>query len=84
LIPIVISVAVISKGLEITGVIAKPIAHVLPVDMIGGFAVAQVLAIVLFLLVCFVAGLLAEPRSRAGSSTGSKPTCSQGFLPMRC
>jgi uncharacterized membrane protein len=60
LIPIVISVAVISKGLEITGVIAKSIAHVLPVDMIGGFAVAQVLAIVLLLLVCFVAGLLAR------------------------
>jgi hypothetical protein len=60
LIPIGISVAVISKGLEITGVIAKPIAHVLPVDMIGGFAVAQVLAIVLLLLVCFVAGLLAR------------------------
>jgi uncharacterized membrane protein len=60
LIPIVIFVAVIGKGLKITGVIATPIAHVLPVDMIGGFAVAQVLAIVLLLLICFLAGLLAR------------------------
>ena len=60
LIPIAILVAVIGKGLEITGAIGKPIAHLLPVDMIGGFAVAQVLAIVLLLLVCFLAGLLAR------------------------
>ena len=60
LVPIAILVAAIGKGLEITGALAKPLARVLPVDMIGGFAVAQVLAIVLLLLICFLAGLLAR------------------------
>ena len=60
LIPIAILVAVIGQGLKIAGVIAKPVAAVLPVNMIGGVAVAQVLAIVLLLLVCFGAGLLAR------------------------
>jgi uncharacterized membrane protein len=60
LVPIAIFVAVVGKGLEITGVIAEPIAHFLPVNMIGGLAVAQVLAIVLLLLVCLLAGLLAR------------------------
>jgi hypothetical protein len=36
LVPIAIFVAVIGKGLEITGAIAKPLARILPVDMIAG------------------------------------------------
>ncbi len=60
LVPIAIFVAVIGKGLEITGAIAKPIAHVLPVNLIGGLAVAQGLAILLLVLICFLAGLLAR------------------------
>jgi uncharacterized membrane protein len=60
LIPIAIFVAVIGKGLEITGAIAKPIAHGLPVNMIGGLAAAQGLAILLLVLICFLAGLLAR------------------------
>jgi len=42
---------------------AKAIAHVLPINMIGGFAVAQVRAIGLLLLVCFLAGQLARAAS---------------------
>ena len=60
LVPVAIFVVVIGKGLELTGVIAKPIAHVLPLDLIGGFAVSQLLAVALLLLVCFLAGLLAR------------------------
>ena len=60
LIPVAILVAVIGQGLKIAGAIAKPVAAVLPVDMIGGVAVAHVLAIVLLLLICFLAGLLAR------------------------
>jgi uncharacterized membrane protein len=60
LLPIAIFVAVIGKGLEATGAIARPLAGALPVNMIGGVAVAHVLAIVLLLLVCFLAGLLAR------------------------
>jgi uncharacterized membrane protein len=60
LIPVAIFVAVIGQGLKIAGTIARPVADALPVDMIGGVAVAHVLAIVLLLLVCFMAGLLAR------------------------
>ena len=60
LIPIAIFIAVIGKGLEFTGAIARPVADALPVDMIGGVAVAHVLAILLLLLICFLAGLLAR------------------------
>jgi uncharacterized membrane protein len=51
---------VIGQGLKVAGVIAKPVAAVLPVSMIGGVAVAHVLAILLLLLICFGAGLLAR------------------------
>jgi uncharacterized membrane protein len=60
LIPIAIFVAVIGQGLKIADTAAKPVAAVLPVDMVGGVAVAEVLAIVLLLLICFMAGLLAR------------------------
>jgi uncharacterized membrane protein len=60
LIPIAIFVAVIGQGLKIADKAAKPVAAVLPVNMVGGVAVAEVLAIVLLLLICFLAGLLAR------------------------
>jgi uncharacterized membrane protein len=59
LIPIAIFVAV-KQGLKIAGVVAKPLADALPVDMIGGVAVAHALAIALLLLICFTAGLAAR------------------------
>jgi uncharacterized membrane protein len=60
LFPIAIFLAVIGEGLKITAAIVGPVAHALPVDMIGGIAVAHVLAILLLLLICFLAGLLAR------------------------
>lgn len=60
LLPIAIFVAVIGKGLEVTHAIVEPLAAALAVEMIGGIAVARALAIVLLLLLCFLAGLLAR------------------------
>jgi uncharacterized membrane protein len=60
LIPIAILIAVIGQGLKVTGALAEPVATALPVDLIGGVAVAHVLAIVLLLLICVLAGLLAR------------------------
>ena len=60
LIPVAILVAVIGRGLKISGAIANPVADVLPVDMIGGVAVAHVFPIVLLVVICFLAGLLAR------------------------
>ncbi len=60
LIPIVIFIAVIGKALEIAGAIATPLAAVLPVDSIGDLAVVHVLAVLIVVLICFLAGLTAR------------------------
>lgn len=65
LIPIIIFVAVIGKALQITNKLAIPIAGLLGVDKIAGIAVAELLAIGILVLVCFIAGLVAKaPRAK--------------------
>jgi uncharacterized membrane protein len=66
LIPIAIAVVVIAKVLGFLSIVAEPMADVLPTDTILGFGLAQVIAVVLLLAVCFVAGLVA--RSAIGKS----------------
>jgi len=60
LVPIVIFLAVIGKALELSNLIAGPLAERLFVESVGGFAVVQVLAVVILIAVCFVAGLAAR------------------------
>jgi uncharacterized membrane protein len=60
LIPIVVLVAVIGKALEVTNLIAAPIAASLSVERVDVFAVVQLIAIAILVLICFVAGLLAR------------------------
>lgn len=60
LVPVIFFIAVIGKALEITDEMATPLAAVLPVDSIGGLAVVRILAIVILVLICFVAGLAAS------------------------
>ena len=58
LIPVVVLVVVIAKAIGFMMVVAKPMADWLPVDTIGGVALANVIAGVALVLVCFLAGLL--------------------------
>jgi uncharacterized membrane protein len=60
LVPIVVLIMVIGKGLEITGKIAAPLAEVLPVDSVGDLAVVHVLTFAILVLICFLAGLAAR------------------------
>lgn len=60
LIPVVVLVVVIAKAIGFMMVVAKPMADWLPVDTIGGVALANVIAGVALVLVCFLAGLLAR------------------------
>jgi len=60
LVPIVIFIAVIGKALQITSKFAIPIAGLLGADKIVGVAVAELLAIALLVLICFIAGLAAK------------------------
>ena len=60
LIPVAILAAVIAQGLKIAGPVANPVAAVLPVNMVGGVAVAEVLAI-LFAAADLLHGRAARP-----------------------
>ena len=60
LVPIVVLVAVIGKALEVTGALAAPLAAGLPIQSVGAVAVSHLLALVILVLICFVAGLLAR------------------------
>lgn len=65
LVPIIIFIAVIGKALQITNKLAIPIAGLLGADKILGIAVAELLAIGILVLICFIAGLAAKtPRAK--------------------
>jgi len=63
LVPIVIFFVVIGKALLLTHNIAKPIAELLPFESFGGVAVAELLALAILVLVCFLAGLAARTQA---------------------
>ena len=60
LVPIIIFIAIIGKALQITSKLAVPIAGLLGADKIVGVAVAELLAIALLVMICFIAGLAAK------------------------
>ncbi len=59
LIPFVLLIIVLSKAHDIMLKIAQPLSEVIPLDKIGGVAVANILVVLLILLICLFAGLLA-------------------------
>lgn len=63
IVPIVIFVAIIGKALALANKIAMPLANLLAIDAIGGIAVAHLLALVILILICFIAGLAAKTSS---------------------
>jgi uncharacterized membrane protein len=60
LFPIVFVVAILGKALEVTNKLSAPLAGLLPIDSIGGLAVVKLLALVILVLICFLAGLAAR------------------------
>lgn len=60
LVPIVILVVVLAKAFEIMKALAAPLANTMPIDTVGGFAVANLITIAFIVLVCFFAGLAAR------------------------
>lgn len=60
LVPVVFLVMVILKAIDLMMLIARPLAKWLPLETIGGVALADIIAIVALLLICFVAGLFAR------------------------
>jgi uncharacterized membrane protein len=60
LVPVVVLIIVLAKAAGFMMMVAEPLAAWIPIDNIGGVAVANVFAIVSVLLVCFLAGLVAR------------------------
>jgi uncharacterized membrane protein len=60
LFPLVFIIAIIGKALEITNKLSVALAGLLPIDSIGGLAMVELLALVILVLICFLAGLAAK------------------------
>ena len=74
LIPFVIIVAIIGKALKIMMVIAEPFAKMLPFEAIAGVAIVNFVVVIVAVLICFIAGLLARstPGRRAFKTLDQK------------
>jgi uncharacterized membrane protein len=60
LVPVVFLGVMLSKAAGFMMVIAQPLAAWIPVETIGGIALANLIAIVAVILLCFLAGLVAR------------------------
>lgn len=69
LVPVVFLGMVIFKALNFMMLIAKPLANWLPIETLGGVALADIIAIFALLLICFLAGLIAR-HALAGAFIG--------------
>lgn len=69
LLPLVIMGIVLMKAAGFMMIIAEPMSGFLPVDSVGGVALANVIALLLVVLFCFLAGLIAR-HALAGKAVG--------------
>lgn len=60
LVPVIVILVVVIKAYELMLRVAHPIGRLFPIDSIGGVAIANLLALVAVLLVCFFAGVVAK------------------------
>jgi uncharacterized membrane protein len=60
LIPFVIIVAIIGKALKIMMIIAEPFAKMVPFEAVAGIAIVNFVVVIVVILICFIAGLLAR------------------------
>jgi uncharacterized membrane protein len=59
-VPIIIVAAVLGKAYELMIKVAKPLSAWIPLDAIGGVALANILAVLAILLCCLIAGIIAK------------------------
>lgn len=60
LVPLVIVAVVLGKAYALMLKVAKPLSAWIPLDAIGGVALANILAVLAILLCCLIAGILAK------------------------
>ena len=66
MIPVVIFIVVIGKALQLINRVAEPMAKLLPFETFGGMGIAQLIALGLLILTCFLAGLAARSATARG------------------
>jgi len=60
LVPVVVIVLVVGQAVDVMLLVAEPMAELIPIDYVGGIALANVLAGGGLLLLCFLAGLISR------------------------
>ena len=66
LVPLVFLIFIFGKAINFMMVIATPLADLLPVDTVGGVALANLLAVLAVIVVSFIAGLVARHTMASG------------------
>ncbi len=65
LVPIIIVAAIVGKAFEIMKTVAHPLSALVPIDTVGKIAIVNLIAILLIVLVCFLAGHAARTKAAA-------------------
>lgn len=65
LVPVIIVVAIVGKALQIMKKMAEPLSDLIPTDMAGDIIIVDIIAIMLIVLVCLLAGLAARSGTAA-------------------
>ena len=60
LVPLVVVTVVLAKAHEVMAKVAKPFSALIPLDTVGGVAIANLLAILAILLCCLIVGMIAK------------------------
>ena len=63
IVPIVIVLLIFGKVIEILRILVKPIVKELPLDTIGGVAVARFVAFAVLIFICLLAGFIAKTQT---------------------
>ena len=65
LVPLVIFIVVLGKAVILVNQLATPIAATFPAQSVGGLAVVHIVALLLLVFICFLAGLAARTPAAA-------------------
>jgi len=60
LVPLVVVAIILQKAFEISKKVAAPIDRLIPIESFAGVALANILAVILIVIVCFLAGTIAR------------------------
>jgi uncharacterized membrane protein len=67
LVPVGVLIIVLAKVIELMLLVAEPLADFIPIDSVAGVAVANIVAVLILVLICFIAGIIAQ-RTLVGSA----------------